>query len=406
MPKLVRAKVKPALIVWARESASYTTADAARRLKVSEARLREWEAGTQAPTVGQLQRMAEAYRRPLGVFYLPEVPTEFQPMRDFRRLPGTGLRRISPELALEIRLAQQRRQLALDLIEEAGEKPERFRLRATLAEDADVLGEKIRSALHVSINEQTGWRTDLAGHTAFNAWRSKIEHQGVLVFQSTRLDSSEVSGFAIAGDTLPVIVVTRAGTPPTRRNFSLLHEFVHLLLRMSGVSDLDVDAARPPEDQQVEVFCNRVAAAALIPAGMLRAEPLVRNHGLFADENWSDETIAELAGEYSVSREALVRRLLTLGLATQTFYQRKRAQYHEEFARQRERKKQESKIAKTEFVTNPPRDALTNFGKPLVQMILGSYYQDRMTLSDVSGYLGLRTRHIPRLEQIVGTRGP
>jgi DNA-directed RNA polymerase specialized sigma subunit len=35
-------------------------------------------------------------------------------------------------------------------------------------------------------------------------------------------------------------------------------------------------------------------------------------------------------------------------------------------------------------------------------MILGNYYQDRLTLSDVAGYLGIKTKHIPKLEQMSG----
>ncbi len=66
--------------------------------------------------------MADAYRRPLSVFYLQEAPKTFQAMPDFRRLSGTGLRRLSPELTLEIRLAHQCRQLALELGEDAPAK--------------------------------------------------------------------------------------------------------------------------------------------------------------------------------------------------------------------------------------------------------------------------------------------
>lgn len=119
MTASVRAKVKPALLTWARESAGYSLAEAAKRLGVSEERIAEWENSERAPTVGQLQNMADAYKRPLSVFYLQQIPKRFQPMRDFRRMPGAGLRRFSPELALEIRLAQQRRQLAIDLFDDS-----------------------------------------------------------------------------------------------------------------------------------------------------------------------------------------------------------------------------------------------------------------------------------------------
>jgi hypothetical protein len=37
-------------------------------------------------------------------------------------------------------------------------------------------------------------------------------------------------------------------------------------------------------------------------------------------------------------------------------------------------------------------------------MLLGNYYQDRITLSEISGYLGLKVKHLPKLERVAGTR--
>ena len=401
MAASIRAKVKKELLQWARETAGYSPAEAAKRLQVSEERLASWESGDAKPTVSQLQGMADAYKRPLSVFYLQEVPAKFQAMRDFRRLPGAGLRRLAPELTLEIRQAQQRRELALDLRDDGETRP--FELKATLREDPEKVGTRIRETLRISAADRAAWRVDRGGYAAFNALRARVEALDVLVFQSDRIGADEVSGFAIAESLLPVIVVTRKDTPPTRRTFSLIHEFAHLMLHMSGVSDLHVDAARPPEDQRVEVFCNSVAAAVLMPRTDLVAERAVADYEGPPD-GWSDQVIEELARSFSVSREALLRRLLTLELTTQAFYRAKRGEYQDEFLRQRERERERNKSSGETFARNPPRDALTNFGRPFVRLILESYYQDRMTLSDVSGYLGLRTRHIPTLEQNIRAR--
>ena len=345
--------------------------------------------------------MADAYRRPLSVFYLQELPLRFQAMRDFRRLPGSGMRRLSPELTLEIRVAHQRRELAIDLREDTEPKP--FELKTTLRDDPEKVGAAIRKALSITATDRAAWRGDRDGYAAFNSLRARIGALDVLVFQTDRVGADEVSGFAIAEARLPVIVVARKDTPPTRRTFSLIHEFAHVMLHMSGVSDLHVDEARPPEDQKVEVFCNGVAAATLIPRDALLDEPAVKAFNGWPD-GWADQTIEELARNYSVSREALLRRLLTFNLTSQAFYRLKRAEYQEAYQKRRERQREKSKSSGEQFARNPPRDALTNFGKPFVSMILQSYYQDRMTLSDVSGYLGLRTRHIPTLERSMRSR--
>jgi len=335
MATRVKALVKPALITWARESAGFGIADAAARLKVDEAQLVDWEDpnGENSPSIPQLRKMAALFKRPLAVFFLDEAPQGFMVMRDLRRLPGTGARHYSPALQMEIRAANERRELALELVADLAEEPSKFALSATDKEDPEVVGARIRTVLGVTAQLQDGWK-DAEGRAGFNAWRSRIEAAGVLVFQTVRFTTDEASGFAISADKLPVIAVNRKD-PLTRRTFSLLHELAHLMLHLSGVSDLETDESRPPEDQKIEVFCNQVAAAALVPKDDLLAHSLVKAHAKNASD-WSDAEIAELARRFNVSREALLRRLLTFGMTKNQFYQSKRAQYIAEYlARQK-----------------------------------------------------------------------
>jgi hypothetical protein len=51
-----------------------------------------------------------------------------------------------------------------------------------------------------------------------------------------------------------------------------------------------------------------------------------------------------------------------------------------------------------------PNETVSHFGKPLVRMLLNNYWQDRMTLSAISGYLGLKVKHIPKLAKAAGLR--
>lgn len=399
MAERVIARIRPELLSWARRTAGFSLSDAAEKLHLDEGRLVAWEAGDEAPSIPQLRRLAEAYRRPLAVFYLQEVPTDFQVIRDLRRLPGAGARHMPPDLVLEIRRATQLRALALGLLEDAGEPPRRFILTATPQEDVEVVGQQIRAALGVSEGEQRRWR-DQDGREALRAWRDRIEGSGVLVFQTTRIASDDASGFAIAEAVLPIIAVNRKD-PPTRRTFSLLHELAHLVLSISGVSDLHTDDARPPEDQVIEVRCNQIAAAALMPRDWVIGEPIVRRLGA-ASIDWTDAEIADLARGFSVSREALLRRLLTLGRTTSAFYRRKRAQYTAEYIAHREL--QRANTPDDGIPRNMPQETISNIGRPIVRMVLGNYYQDRLSLSEVSGYLGIKTKHIPKLEQIAGLR--
>ncbi len=92
---------------------------------------------------------------------------------------------------------------------------------------------------------------------------------------------------------LPVIGVNRK-LRPNGRTFTLLHECVHIFLEQSSICDIDEGMLRPPEEQRVEVFCNAVAGAALVPFELLLSEPLVRAHPP-RPRDWSGEELARSA---------------------------------------------------------------------------------------------------------------
>ncbi len=395
----VRAIVKPDILVWARESAGLSLEDAAKKVgNVKPERLVRWEQGADQPTVNQLRNMARVYKRPLSVFYLQEVPARFRVMEDFRRLPGVVAGRYSPSLLLEIRTAQERRQLALELFQATGETPPEFSLAASSDDDVENVGLIIRRALGMSYAEQTSWQDH--PRASFNAWRSRTEGIGVLVFQTTRVEIDEMRGFSIAEPVLPVIVVNRKDAP-SGRTFSLLHEFTHLMLRRSGICDFDESATRAPDEQKIEVFCNAVAGAALMPRERFLSESVVVQHGK-DQPSWSRDELIELSRQYGVSREAALRRLLTLGRTSISFYQQQREQLLAEYKAERERERE--KQGELKIRRNPPVEVLSNFGRNFVRLVLDTYYQDRITLSDVSGYLGLRVRHLPVIEQKLAAR--
>lgn len=396
MTKRSKAIVKGAVLAWARTSAGYALDEAAAKLGIEAAQLEAWEGehDENQPSIPQLRKAANLYKRPLAVFYLPEPPLTFQAMSDFRRLPDFGPSRFSPGLTLDIRVAHQRRELALEMLADVDERPPAFALATSLAGKPEEAGAAIRTALGITPKLQANWRDDL---TAFRAWRSRIEGLGVLVFQASRIESGEASGFAYWADVLPFMVVNSKDAY-SRRTFSLLHELAHLMLHQSGVSDLDAEGARLGDAERIEVFCNQVAAAALMPLDLFLAEPIVASRGVGLHE-WSDEAIGALAATFSVSREAIVRRLLTFRRTSDGFYTRKRAQYAREFQAQQQRNRE--KAEGKPIPRNMPRETLATFGRSFVRMVLDNYHADRLSLSDVSGYLGVKVRHLPEIERSV-----
>ena len=388
MAAKVKALVKPALLVWARENAGLTIEQAAKGVTKDPEKLAAWERGDDHPSVPQLRSLATKYKRPLAVFYLAEPPRDFSPLRDFRRLPGQIAGVVSPALRAEIRYAHERRELSLELYDELAQSAPTFTLKATQKRDPEDLGAEIRAFLEVTYQQQTAWRDPRLG---YNAWRALIEAKGVLVFQVPRIPLKEMRGFVIAEDRLPVIAVN-AKDHYNARSFSLLHELTHLVLRVSGISDFSEfndDDLRPPEERNMEVYCNQVAAAVLMPAKLFLAEPLVaRRQG---ETPWTDDDLDALARIYAVSPEAALRRLLTLGRTTEHFYRTKRAEFLERYRLLAAQKKEGHAL--------PPHiAALSRFGQSYARLVLQNYYEKRITLSSASSYLGLKIPYIAKLE--------
>jgi Zn-dependent peptidase ImmA (M78 family) len=389
MAASVKAAVAPAVIRWARESYGLSVQDAAERLHVHPDRIAAWESGEDRPTIGQLRRASEVYRRPFGVFLLSEPPAEAQPLpHDFRRLPGEVPQPKSERLTYQLRLAAERRLQALELYEDLGERPEPFPVRARLGEDAERLGQAIREAVKVTVEEQAAWRTPEA---ALSAWKAKLESVGILVVQFSRVDVREMRGASVVEFPLPVIALNSKDSV-AGRVFTLFHELAHISLGEASLCDIDEDHARPPQEQAVEVFCNTVAGAVLVPREAILGHRLVQAHHERLVE-WSDEEIDALRRHFAVSRFVVLRRLVSLGRASDAYYARRHRAWAEELAQR------ETARADRDVYVPPPRKALSATGKEFARLVLRAYHEDHITLSDVSEYLRLKVRHLPELER-------
>jgi Zn-dependent peptidase ImmA (M78 family)/DNA-binding XRE family transcriptional regulator len=382
--------VEPAVLRWARETAGIAVEDVARRVQVKPETVAAWEAeGDARPTMTKLRTLANMYKRPLSVFFLPEPPAE-PPLNfhDFRQLPGVVAGAFSSTLRIQLRRARERRDFVLDLLQDLEQPLPSFDLRAGLGDNPEELGARLREVLGVDLVTQARWT---GAYDALNAWRERIEAAGVLVFQMSRVDLKEVRGFSLAEEPLPVIAVNTKDAP-NARVFTMLHELCHVALRASGICEPDENRLLPSEERRVEVFCNRVAGAALVPMQDLLDDRTVRAH---AGAVWSDEELQTLARRFSASRFVVLRRLLTARRTTAAFYNAK----HEDWlAAARDQ------AARKESQGGPPPDraAVAERGQTFVRLVLQSYYQDRITLSDVSEYLGVRLKHLSKIEQAVG----
>jgi Zn-dependent peptidase ImmA (M78 family) len=291
---------------------------AARRARLDDAaltaRFRRWPlwlAGKSQPTLKQLEDFARLTHTPLGYFFLPKPPTLTLPVPDFRTVRDKTLAEPSCDLLDTLYLCQQRQNWYREYARMHGLSTLTFVGSASVEEAPVTVAARIGETLGISVESRRRLPT---WSEALRDLIARTEDAGVMVMASSvvgsnshrKLDVGEFRGFALADDLAPLIFLNGADSKAAQM-FTLAHELAHIWLGASGVSD--TQAGEVP-GQQIERWCNQVAAELLLPMAELRA--VYQPHTLVKDE------IQRLAREFKVSTLVTLRRLFDAGFIPKT----------------------------------------------------------------------------------------
>jgi Zn-dependent peptidase ImmA (M78 family) len=290
-----------------------------------------------------------------------------------------------PEFRNEIRKARFRREIALDISDALAEEVYDFSLAISYTDSIPVTASRIRDYFALSLEEQFSWRDPYA---ALKRIIQLFENKGILVFQYAAIDVGISRGFSILETQFPVIALNGADTPRARI-FTLFHEVTHLGLGSGAICDLRETDSK----QDIEVFCNAVAAEALVPGEALLSQSEVKiSRG---NEEWPEPILVALSNRFSVSREVVLRRLLSLGLTTRDFYQAKREEYLEQY--------KEIKANRRGFMWYHKRVVRDN-GPAFTNLVLDAYQQQRISAIEFSRFLGdINLKHYDSIVEEVRT---
>ncbi|MEI9476263.1 MAG: XRE family transcriptional regulator [Deltaproteobacteria bacterium] len=376
------ALVNPTVLTWARQESGYPPEPVARRLNVKLERLLAWERGELKPTVRQAQDLAKFYRRPFGVFFLPQPPALPPLAAEYRRLPGVRPGVESPEFRLALRVMSQRREVALELSEELGVRVEDFGFTAHLSETTAAVGARLREALGITADEQLGWTSDWQ---AWRRWRDAIETAGVLVFQFPKVSLVQARGVSLFKFPLPAIGINSKESSPGARSFTLLHELTHLAL---AAGNEERAALRETRDDagwlEVERFAEEAASAALIPSEILSAFLQKMN---VSPDGWDLALMRSLASKFNTTPLAMATRLRAGGTLSWNGYNRWKTEWNGYLDSLPKRKGFALLVDKT----------LGRSGRPFAQLVLEALDMNRITPVQASRYLDLRFDHFDKL---------
>lgn len=325
-----KAYITPNVLRWARESARMSEEIAASKVAVPVEKLNEWENGTSFPTIRQAQTLAKAYKRPFALFFLPEIPRDFQPLQDYR-IPGS--KPLSTASIFIIREIQQKQAWISDVDQENNEEKLPFVGRFSLKDNPVLVANDILKTLGIS-------PASYKFENPIREWIDAAESNGVFISRTSfihsrlKLNSEEIQGFAIADAFAPFIFVNSDDWNAPQL-FTLVHELAHIWIAETGISnDIEPKIKNSGKHHPIELYCNEVAANALIP------EDIIRNLSSTTFNNSKEVYLA--AKVFGISSFAFLVRALNLALITPAVYQKLKHQadidYHDFLEREAEKK--------------------------------------------------------------------
>jgi Zn-dependent peptidase ImmA (M78 family)/DNA-binding XRE family transcriptional regulator len=386
-----KAFITTDILKWARESAKISVEDAAKKISVSPERYLTWENGNDFPTIRQAKILAKYFRRPFSLFFLPEIPKDFHPLKDYRRDDAQELDTASLFI---IRDVQEKQSWIRDWYEEIGEDELPFVGKFTINDNPEVVAKDILDTL--KINPSSYQKSPI------NEWIEKTEIAGVFVSRTSylhsklTLDKDLIQGFAIADKIAPFVFVNSKNWNAPQL-FTLVHELAHIWIAKSGISnEIDIDLIDKPKSRfhPVEIFCNQVAANALMPQ-----EVIVQ---LGSDTFKSQDKIFKQAKEFGISSFALLVRALNLKLISHSEYWQLKMDAQDEFEKflEKERvKKEKQKERKGGPDTYLLR--LNKNSKLFTRIVMDTFNNGSLSPSIASNLLNTQINNFQKFEKLL-----
>lgn len=391
--KAKEISVNPSILTWARESIGMDKETVGEKLDEDVGFIERLENGDEKPRLSQLKSLAKYYKRPLAVFFLPEPPKEPSYPADFRTLPEREELPLSKKTRLAIRKAWRIQNLTEELKGKFQEDITSYMGKVDVSSDPEEVSKKLRDWIGISIEEQMKWDDK---REALEKWINALENIGVLVTQHS-MPIDEARAFSVKNKKIPIITVNTKDTVKGRI-FSLFHEMGHVLLDIEGLcmpfkslqwGNNDNRRTQTEDIEEIEIFCNHLAGAFLAPKdSLLDLKTVKRNKS----NEWSEQRLGIISNKFKVSKEVILRRLLIFNRTDKDFYQKKRREWKRKAKERREKKGGFRRV---------PRECVKENSKYFVSTVLDSYKNNEITYSDVSDYLDVKLKHIPKIEELV-----
>jgi len=368
-----KAPINPEVLRWARESLAIDLRRAAKTATVLPERYEKWEFGEELPTISKLRILANLYKRPLPVFFMPQVPMEPPAPKDFRTFQSGQDRSLTTESKLAIRKAMWYQSVARDLMNEMG-----YSIKSSKEDTIDInepIEETVKRLRRMEIETQLTWKDNWE---ALKSWRQYLENEGIFVFQIA-MPKDEIRGFSLIRENYPPVIVINSKDSPNGRIFTLFHEYGHCLLNKGGICIPEEIEFRDKKVNETERYCNEFAGTFLVPTEYLNK--------LSVEFHYSDifELIDHLSKKFTVSKFVILRRLYSIQKIDYSSYQNI---YHKLIEQIKE-----SGGSGGNFY----RNKIIERGKKLVSLVIEAESGKAITTSRALEILDIKLKHYDRI---------
>ena len=366
------------IIRWARELYNIAPEEMSKKLHIDISRYLDWESGKEYPTYAQLKKISEILKKPSAIFFFPEPPQYSVKKGDMRTLPDIVVKGFSKNVIMQFERA---RSYQLDLEELYGVRPSFFTRRELLPDNIGDLCQFLRKRLDFSVTAQKAVRDASA---VFEIFRDKLYDIGVYVFKDAFQDNN-ISGICVNDDYYPVIIINNSMSFP-RQNFTLFHEFYHLVLNTNGAEIVKDDYYAALNDRQTEEekMCDRFSNSFLMPLDDFADE--LRKRGEI-----SEELISELSTIYSVSKEAIMYKLNEMGKISKREYAKYKNTFYGDLLRG-------GTTGRAGNRGNYYSTKLTYLGKRYTREVLNRYYTKMIDIFKASELLRCKVDQVDAIE--------
>jgi len=393
------------ILEWARLKAKLSRDLAAQKAKItpikrgrdemmtSSSRLESWEKGNSKPTYHQLVNIAKAYRRPLLTFFLTEPPRQEIKLLDFRSFPNkdNDVSFFEAEFSALVRQTEAIQKSVREILQESEKGTLNFIGSVSLTSNPNEVAHQIRTTLNYDISNQ---KRLTSVSNLFSYIRNLAAEHGIYVMVQGNLGSTHTNmfpeifrGFTLCDRIAPFIVVNPNDTK-TANVFTLIHEFCHLWLGDTGVSNwnsLNIKDSIPASPK--EVFCDRVSAEFLVPE-----HDLIEHWDTLTIGYEKDIVISRIAQKLKVSPIVIARRLLEFNKITSDYYWDWYDAYQKEWLTIKEKLRH----AKKEPLSYRIR-ARNKLGIALISTVLDATNKGRISEMEASRILNVKINNFPRI---------